>query len=524
MRARIPLAAMGNALRVRDLLALPCVREHSLLGGEEGLDRRVAEVRLIHTGGPLTGLVADTLLVIPRAALEVESYQAEMMLREAHAQQARAILVAPPERSVPLSTPRLANKLALPLAVAQTPELFELAQQLALAVKQHAIGALETIDELLEVLAAGATTDEILAAASRALGAPVGLLSTDGTLIAGTGQPDAELLLAGDPVPRWQPDGRGGRIALPVRGGQDDPICWLLARLTTSQRELRTRADRVLRISAWALAGQLLARRSDAERDSRYRTELLAELLETRTGLDRRTADRAQVAGWRLDGWHTGVHLTLHPAPDPSLVLARRDRLTRALEAEGIGATVIERVDGYSLWTTTSEQPRAGSAELSAVRRALTVFLADGPPAQRLSAGVGRPHPGPEGISATLSEAREASLGAKPDQQGVGLMHFEGVGVKRLLFGWYTTEALTQLARDILEPIRAGSTNGELLDTLECYLDTESSLTDTAAALGIHRNTVTRRLRRIEELIGVSLHHPDERLALQLACRLSHRE
>lgn len=103
-------------------------------------------------------------------------------------------------------------------------------------------------------------------------------------------------------------------------------------------------------------------------------------------------------------------------------------------------------------------------------------------------------------------------------------MHFEGVGVKRLLFGWYTTEALTQLARDILEPIRAGSTNGELLDTLECYLDTESSLTDTAAALGIHRNTVTRRLRRIEELIGVSLHHPDERLALQLACRLSHRE
>ena len=62
---------------------------------------------------------------------------------------------------------------------------------------------------------------------------------------------------------------------------------------------------------------------------------------------------------------------------------------------------------------------------------------------------------------------------------------------------------------------------GDLVKTLAAYLDSESSLADTAAILGIHRNTVSARIARIVSLLGVDLAVPDDRLALHLACRTS---
>ena len=62
--------------------------------------------------------------------------------------------------------------------------------------------------------------------------------------------------------------------------------------------------------------------------------------------------------------------------------------------------------------------------------------------------------------------------------------------------------------------------DGELLRTVEAYLDAESSATNAAAVLGVHRNTVTQRMLRVAAAVGVDLHDPDERLALQLVLRM----
>ena len=45
------------------------------------------------------------------------------------------------------------------------------------------------------------------------------------------------------------------------------------------------------------------------------------------------------------------------------------------------------------------------------------------------------------------------------------------------------------------------------------------SVVRTAERLHLHRNAVTNRLRTITELLDVDLEDPDQRLALQLACR-----
>lgn len=72
-------------------------------------------------------------------------------------------------------------------------------------------------------------------------------------------------------------------------------------------------------------------------------------------------------------------------------------------------------------------------------------------------------------------------------------------------------------AHELLAPLR--DSGGDLLSTLTAYLDAESSLVDTAATLGAHRNTVADRIARASRLLSVDLADPEARLALHLACR-----
>ena len=101
-----------------------------------------------------------------------------------------------------------------------------------------------------------------------------------------------------------------------------------------------------------------------------------------------------------------------------------------------------------------------------------------------------------------------------------GVQHVDEMGVRKILLGWYTSEAFREFAHTLLAPLLRSDSDGQLLHTLESYLDHESSATETAAHLDVHRNTVLNRLERIRSLVTVDLGDPDERLATQLACRV----
>jgi DNA-binding PucR family transcriptional regulator len=59
----------------------------------------------------------------------------------------------------------------------------------------------------------------------------------------------------------------------------------------------------------------------------------------------------------------------------------------------------------------------------------------------------------------------------------------------------------------------------DLVKTLEAYLDHGNNLVETAVTLHIHRNTLVHRLRRIEDLCGMDLRQPLERLNLHAAVK-----
>ncbi|CAN5161614.1 hypothetical protein BH11ACT6_BH11ACT6_32980 [soil metagenome] len=70
-----------------------------------------------------------------------------------------------------------------------------------------------------------------------------------------------------------------------------------------------------------------------------------------------------------------------------------------------------------------------------------------------------------------------------------------------------TSDGIEQ-ALSFLRPLTAydSDTDSELMRTLRTYLNADASPTKTAAALFIHRNSLSYRLNRIGDLLGVSLH------------------
>ena len=76
-------------------------------------------------------------------------------------------------------------------------------------------------------------------------------------------------------------------------------------------------------------------------------------------------------------------------------------------------------------------------------------------------------------------------------------------------------------ARALLGPLLVGrpAVQRQRLETLRAILDRDA-VADAATALGVHRNTVAYRVRRIEALGGWDLRDPDLRLALSIAVRL----
>lgn len=101
-----------------------------------------------------------------------------------------------------------------------------------------------------------------------------------------------------------------------------------------------------------------------------------------------------------------------------------------------------------------------------------------------------------------------------------GAVAFDDVGalgVHGLLYdGWESDEQRTYRDRH-LGPLLANDARGLLVETLGVYLDQQGSQSHAADTLGIHRNTLSYRLRQIESSLPLRLDDPGNRLTLHVA-------
>jgi purine catabolism regulator len=228
-----------------------------------------------------------------------------------------------------------------------------------------------------------------------------------------------------------------------------------------------------------------------------------------------------------------GLALLLDGQLDPArALLALPAADTAPLAAERPFHVLLARVPGdpgaalAGLERWTGEDP---TARLAAVTHGRPVVLlaagtdptgavaALGPGAR---AGLGAAHPLPD-LAASATTARAALDRTTADRPVARWDDVVDGGLPALL-GGPEAEAF---ARAVLGPLTAPSAeNAELLATLDAFHRHHGQLTVVAAALGVHRNTVRRRLRRVEQLTGRSPDTPRGRVELWVAAEILRRE
>jgi purine catabolism regulator len=119
-------------------------------------------------------------------------------------------------------------------------------------------------------------------------------------------------------------------------------------------------------------------------------------------------------------------------------------------------------------------------------------------------------------------EAITAEAGGEGDGPAPGrLATYRDLGSFQLLLALQDDDALRLFCDSILSPIETGegAYGGELMRSLEVFIECNGQWERAAKKLFCHRHTLRYRVRRIEELTGRSLDSARDRIDFWLALR-----
>jgi PucR family transcriptional regulator, purine catabolism regulatory protein len=223
-----------------------------------------------------------------------------------------------------------------------------------------------------------------------------------------------------------------------------------------------------------------------------------------------------------------GAIVLAPPRPGGAAVAAAEVALVNALRAEAADG-LAARSDGLAcaLVPGLDEDDLFALAERVAVHAARTL---DAP----LRLGVSRAVPGANARHA-FHEARcalEARVLAEPTGEGVAngagpvaqaraVATYRDLGSFQLLLSLQDDDALRLFCDSILSPIEQGegAYGGELMRSLEAFIEENGQWERAARRLYCHRHTLRYRMRRVEELTGRSLSSARDRIEFWLALR-----
>ncbi|MFE0923333.1 PucR family transcriptional regulator [Streptomyces nigra] len=135
--------------------------------------------------------------------------------------------------------------------------------------------------------------------------------------------------------------------------------------------------------------------------------------------------------------------------------------------------------------------------------------------------GVGQVARGLTGAATTYLEAMHAAEVARRTGSGEAVTLYSRLGIYALLARLPPSELAESLPAGLRTLLHPRSGDPELTETLTTYLDAAGDTGRSAARLHIHRSTLYHRLRRIEDLTGLSLSHGNDRLTAHLAVKIA---
>jgi len=392
----------------------------------------------------------------------------------------------------------------------------------------------ETHERLTKLSLDGAGIPSILEVIGSLAGGRAGLYSPDGYRIRGAGEP-----VDGMP-PRIQAPAiagaarevriNAGRPArpfdvVPVRAGSD-----MLGLLVVGADDESVDAEgrlRALEHGSTVLALELAKERAAAEVERRLRGDLVEEVLAGGLEADEaeRIARQAERLGHRLPAKAWVV--VLEPDDDKTeAALAPRgqqDRLDGALS--GI---VRSRLPGALTLVRSASAvflvPDELAPDLPAVEKLAGQVLAAAAPVMKpgsASVGIGNVANGVGELARSHIEARQAlRLTRRAGGRG-RIASYRSLGAFRLLLEVQSPDALRRFVNELLGSLLqyAQSRDTPLLETLEALAAARWVRRAAARNLGIHINSMSYRVERIQVLTGLQLDDPETRVAISIALR-----
>jgi hypothetical protein len=125
------------------------------------------------------------------------------------------------------------------------------------------------------------------------------------------------------------------------------------------------------------------------------------------------------------------------------------------------------------------------------------------------------------GVGGDGGEARAALARARATDITDVPLRYDATDPNRLVYELAGSPTAQSSATGLLAPLEqlGGPKATAAIETLRVYLDCWGSLARSGEILHLHPNAVAHRMKRIRPLLPADLDDPDQRLALQIACR-----
>ena len=547
------------AVTVRDVIRLVLPAGTTVIGGASGLDRAVTWARMIHLDLPTYERIEQGELAL--AALPVQNDAPHSLLARLlqtladrgisglavsggvpPGAQVLADAIGTPLLSLP-ADPRLPEieKSVIGLIVNRRAELEQRGVQIYRQLAQQTIenrgieAIIETLSEIaqkpvaieddrgtLEFFQSDArweiSREELQAALRQSHDDNTWL---EGQTLTSTSPPVARRPLA---APGW------ARLVAPivVRG---NPVGFLS--IIGREDEL-DELDRVATGRAAAVCALEIAKRQAiTEAETRIRSDFLDDLFAGRFTSEGAILSRGQLLGFDptkqyvvviFDLDTSSAYLEWMSSHNEQYSTRLRGAFSRGLTEELVRANpgALLRLNAESAIALYPAEPEDGLAvarrQIEEVRQRVATRLEG----MTVSAAVGRLYPRALDAPRAYREAEQTLTIALRLFGPNRTTAFDDLGIYRLLFHLHGTPELMSFYEETLQKVvehddRHGS---ELIPTLKAFFANHGNLSRTAEALYLHRNTVSYRLQRVEEIIGLHLDDEDDRFRLQLALKL----
>lgn len=270
--------------------------------------------------------------------------------------------------------------------------------------------------------------------------------------------------------------------------------------------------DQGLRQGADILALELLKENAVSETETRLKAEFAHSLLLGQGGDRDRLTQRARTYGLDLTSQY---FLVLIDLDHDQVAAAERKAASVSTQIPGGFST---SVDGHVAIMFPAPNTAAGFTTCQGAVHALEQVLHQSAAAPTVFAVFSAPCQRLEDLSSAYLETKAALIMARKLGLKERILRVERLGMFRALLRIPNPADLIDTAANILRPLTARNQRSlEIYTTLCAYLDHSLDVHACVEQLGVHPNTIRYRLRKVEELTGLSLGRPHDVLQLTFA-------